>query len=41
MKNIIKTTAYSAVALSSIAFNQLETFAVPDYGATDVETRYG
>jgi hypothetical protein len=37
MKNIIKTTAYSAVALASVA----TTFAAPDYGQTGVKNDFG
>jgi len=36
MKNIIKTTAYSAVALASIA----TTFAKPNYGENEVQARF-
>ena len=37
MKNIIKTTAYSAVALASVA----TTFAAPDYGQAEVGNHFG
>ena len=37
MKNIIKSTAYSAVALASVA----TTFAAPNYGQNDTAAKFG
>ena len=41
MKNVIKTTAYSAVASASLAMTALNTFAAPDYGQQRVQQDFG